>query len=71
MSGTLTKVTLILHGLTHPAPEDLDMLLVGPNGEYFDFMSDAGGFNGVSDITITLDDGQQSAQFEYAHGGHV
>jgi hypothetical protein len=61
MSGTLTKVTLTLHGLTHPAPEDLDMLLVGPNGEYFDFMSDAGGFNGVSGITITLDDAGASS----------
>ena len=40
-TGDLTDLTLTVSGLTHTFPDDLDLLLVGPNGAALVFMSDA------------------------------
>jgi subtilisin-like proprotein convertase family protein len=56
LTGVVTKVSVTLNGLTHSAPDDLDMLLVSPNGKAFHFWSDVGGDNPVSDITVTVSD---------------
>ena len=53
--GTVYKVTLTLHGLSHGNPDDIDMLLVGPGGQAVKVMSDAGGFFPVENVTLTLD----------------
>ena len=60
MGGTLTKVTLSINGLTTPTPDDLDLMLVGPGGQKFLFMGDAGGANALSNVNITLDDAAAS-----------
>jgi subtilisin-like proprotein convertase family protein len=56
LGGTITKVTLSLNGLTTPNPDDLDLLLVGPGGQTFVFMSDAGGNNAITGVNLTFDD---------------
>ncbi len=56
LSGTITKVSVRLIRLTHSNPDDLDILLVGPAGQKVLLMSDAGGSEDVSGITLTLDD---------------
>src|SRR5690349_597538 len=56
LAGIVTKISVTLNGLTHSAPDDLDMLLVAPNGKAFHFWSDVGGNNPVSDITVTVSD---------------
>ena len=58
VAGTVTKVTVTLRNLTHPFPDDLDVLLVGPGGETVLLMSDAGGGNSsaLNDVTLTFDD---------------
>jgi len=56
LSGVITKVTVTLNNLTHPFPDDLDMLLVGPHGETFVPWSDVGGGNAVNNISVILDD---------------
>jgi len=57
LSGTISKVTLALNNMTFPQAQDLNFLLVGPGGQTFVFMSDAGGlFNASSGINLTFDD---------------
>ena len=41
MTGTVTRVAVVLRGLDHLASADLDFLLVGPGGEKFIFLSDS------------------------------
>jgi subtilisin-like proprotein convertase family protein len=55
VSGSVTKVTVSINGLSHTFPDDIDILLVGPGGDAI-IMSDAGnGFN-VNNVTLTFDD---------------
>ena len=55
-TGDLTDLTLTVSGLTHTFPDDLDLLLVGPNGAALVFMSDAGGTGNLADLTLTFSD---------------
>lgn len=55
------KVTVKLIGLTHTNPDDLDILLVSPQGVKLLLMSDCGGTTDVSNFTITLDDAAANA----------
>jgi C1A family cysteine protease/subtilisin-like proprotein convertase family protein len=56
LSGTVTDVNVILNGLTHTYPDDIDILLVGPAGQTVILMSDVGGGGDVSGLNLTLDD---------------
>ncbi len=56
LGGTITKVTVSLNGLTTTAPDHFDLLLVGPGGQRFLFMGDAGGTNAISGVNLVLDD---------------
>lgn len=55
-SGTVTNVSVTLKGFYHAYPDDVDILLVAPNGVNFVLFSDVGGGNSVSNLNITLDD---------------
>ena len=55
LSGTVAKLTLTLNGLNHTFPDDLDILLVGPQGQSLIVVSDIGGSSDAS-VSITLDD---------------
>jgi subtilisin-like proprotein convertase family protein len=54
----VSDVDVTLTGLTHSYPDDLDLVLVAPDGTSSTIMSDAGGGqdNGLADATIHLDD---------------
>ena len=54
--GNVNNVTVTINSLSHTFPDDLDMLLVSPDGRTFHFWSDVGGVNAVSNITVTLAD---------------
>src|SRR5215207_3562500 len=56
VTGLVTSVSATLVNLTHPSPDDLDVLLVGPGGQTVVLMSDAGGSNAVSGVTLTFAD---------------
>jgi uncharacterized repeat protein (TIGR01451 family) len=59
-SGTVTKVTARLAGLSHTYPDDLDILLVGPGGQKVMLMSDAGGALPLSGVNLVFDDAAAS-----------
>jgi hypothetical protein len=44
------------NGLSHTAPNNIDMLLVGPGGQKMEILSDQGGTTAVSNIDLTLAD---------------
>ncbi len=49
-------VRVTLFGLTLAVPDDLDVLLVGPQGQRFVAFAYAGGASGLGGVTVTLDD---------------
>jgi hypothetical protein len=63
LAGPVTNVTATLHGFHHSCPTDVDVLLVGPQGQRTILMSDAGDCAGVNHprdpIDLTFRDGAQ------------
>ncbi|MCA9874292.1 MAG: hypothetical protein KC441_11575, partial [Anaerolineales bacterium] len=55
-SGEVLDVNVRLLSLSHTYPDDLDVLLVGPQGQNLLVMSDTGGGDDVSQLDLTLDD---------------
>jgi subtilisin-like proprotein convertase family protein len=54
--GTITKVTLTLTNFSHTSPDDVDLMLVAPNGRRIVVMSDVGGTTEVGGLNLTFDD---------------
>lgn len=54
--GVLDQVSLTLSNVSHTYPDDIDMLLVGPNGQGVIVMSDAGGDKILNNVTFTISD---------------
>ncbi len=61
LAGALSKVTLSLNGFSHQLPDDMDMMLSGPNGGNLVVLSDVGGTTAVSNLNLTLDDAAASS----------
>jgi subtilisin-like proprotein convertase family protein/uncharacterized protein YegP (UPF0339 family) len=61
LSGQVSQVRVGLHGITHPFPDDLDVLLVAPNGRGVVLLSDAGGGARLSGVDVSFDDEAASA----------
>lgn len=59
VTATVERVVVTLSNVTHSAPADLDVLLVGPGGQKVILMSDAGGRPGVNNVTLTFDDASE------------
>ena len=55
-NATITDVDVILRGFSHRFPEEVDILLVSPDGRNALVMSDIGTTSGAKDLTIRLDD---------------
>ena len=56
VTGTVSTVSVTLNGFNHTFPDDVDILLVGPGGQRFIIMSDAGGGADAVNANITLSD---------------
>lgn len=56
LSGTVTSVAVRLNQMTHTFPDDLDLLLVGPNGRRLILMSDCGGADDLLKVTLDFTD---------------
>lgn len=55
VTGTVKKVAVTLNNLSHTLPDDLDVLLVGPNGESTILISDIGGSTPAAGVNLKLD----------------
>ena len=66
--GSISNLKVVLQGLSHTFPSDIDVLLVGPTGQTVVLLSDAGGSTGVSNVTLTFDDGGPSLTGQMATG---
>jgi subtilisin-like proprotein convertase family protein len=55
-AAAITDVDVVLDGLSHARPADVDLLLVGPQGQQATVLSDAGGGNAVTGVHLVLDD---------------
>lgn len=56
VTGIVDKVTVTLNGLTHGFPDDVNMMLVGPDGQKMILLSGAGGGHAVTNVTLTFAD---------------
>jgi hypothetical protein len=56
LAGAIEDVDVTLVGLTHPFPDDVDVLLVGPFGQSVVLMADVGGSSPATAVTLTFDD---------------
>jgi subtilisin-like proprotein convertase family protein len=55
-TGLLTDVDVVVDGLWHQRPDDLDLLLVGPQGQKVVLMSDACGTHALAGYGATFND---------------
>lgn len=58
-NGVISNLKVTINGFSHPAPSDVDILLVGPNGTSAIIMSDVGGATSGS-VNLTFDDNAPS-----------
>jgi CSLREA domain-containing protein len=56
MTGVITEVRIALKNFSHTYTSDVDILLVGPQGQKFVTMSDVAANNPISDVTLSLYD---------------
>jgi len=57
VTGVISKIRVTLNGIIHTCFEDLDVLLVAPNGQSLVLMSDVGGCGAPANATyLTFDD---------------
>src|SRR5215213_6582328 len=61
LTGSITHVRLSLKDVSSTFPDDLDVMLVAPDGHAVTVMSDVGASNDLSHATITIDDGAASS----------
>jgi hypothetical protein len=57
LSGRIVSVTVALYGLEHGFPDDMDVLLVGPQGQTVVLMSDCGGAANLMGVDLVFADG--------------
>lgn len=56
VTGSVSKVTVTLTGVSHTFPADVDIILVSPGGQKAYVMSDAGGGTDINAVNLTFDD---------------
>ncbi|HEY5914946.1 MAG TPA: proprotein convertase P-domain-containing protein [Verrucomicrobiae bacterium] len=56
IAGVVGKVSVVLHGLTHSFPSDVNVLLAGPANSHVLLMSHCGGGANIENVDLTFDD---------------
>jgi subtilisin-like proprotein convertase family protein len=55
-AGTVERATVALLGLSHSWPDDIGVLLTGPQGQKIVLMNDAGGSQPIGGVNLAFDD---------------
>jgi subtilisin-like proprotein convertase family protein len=66
LTAPISKVAVTLYGFSHTFPDDVDILLVAPDGSKLVLLSDAGDTNDLNGATITLSDDAVAAPADSA-----
>lgn len=61
MSGVISKITVTLKNINSTYPDDIGVLLVGPQGQTLILMSDVGNSEDITNVTLILDDDATNA----------
>src|SRR5262249_2885924 len=61
LTGVVNKATVVLHGLSHKFPSDVNVLLVSPAGRNVLLMSHTGGSHSITNLDLTFDDAANTA----------
>jgi hypothetical protein len=61
LTAPIFKMAVTLHGFSHTFPDDVDILLVAPDGAKLVLFSDVGDTNDLTNATITLSDDATTA----------
>ncbi len=56
LEGSVTKAVVNIPNFSHNSPDDVDIMLVAPNGRRILLMSDVGGATEVGGVSLTFDD---------------
>ena len=56
LDNAVTNVRVYLYNMNHTWPDDIDILLVGPQGQNLIIMSDAGGSFNIENVDLIFDD---------------
>ncbi len=59
-ANSLSDINVHLNGMNHSWPDDVDILLVGPQGQNLVIMSDAGGSLDLANVDLVFDDAAAS-----------
>ncbi|ELR99127.1 S8 family serine peptidase [Gloeocapsa sp. PCC 73106] len=68
VTGTVAQVIVTLKGISHTYPDDLDILLIGPNRKKVLLMSDVGGETDIDNVNLTFD---QNANNTLSDNGQI
>jgi subtilisin-like proprotein convertase family protein len=55
-AGVVSRIEVRLNGVNHTNPDDIDVLLLGPNGKRARLMSDAGGDHDLTNVNLRFTD---------------
>ena len=58
--GNITKAMVTLNNVSHTGADDVDIMLVAPNGKRIVLMSDVGGTSEIGGLNLTFDDSAAS-----------
>jgi subtilisin-like proprotein convertase family protein len=61
LTGEVVRVVVTVSNISHTFPDDLDVLLTGPGGQNVLLISDAGGGNDVTNVTLTFSDASSNS----------
>jgi len=65
LTGVVERISVALLGITHTFPQDISVLLQGPQGQQVVLMAAAGGGNDIMEVTLRFEDSATNSLPQY------